>query len=82
MKAKTKAQIKACKAQAKAYEAKAKAYARKEIAVAKKKLALAERKLTGYANKNPEKAMLIAAAIGTAVGAGVVAAMKKGKKRR
>ena len=60
-----------------AYKKKAVAMAKKEIASAKKKLAVAEKKAIAYARKNPQKAMIIAAAIGSAIGAGLTAAFKK-----
>jgi len=61
--------------------AKAKAIAKKEIAIAKVKLAQADKKVTAFAKKDPKKAMLIAAAVGAAVGAGVALAMNRMKKK-
>ena len=72
MKAKTKKQMVALKA-------KAVRMARKELGVAKRKIVSAEKQVSAYAKKNPEKAMLIAAAIGAAVGAGIIAALKRKK---
>ena len=62
-------------------EAKAIATAKKEIAKAKAKLMDAEKKVSGYAKKNPKKAMLIAAGVGAAVGAGVALALSRMKKK-
>jgi len=61
--------------------AKAKALAKKEIAKAKVKIAEADRKVTAFAKKDPKKAMLIAAAVGAAVGAGVAIALSRMKKK-
>ncbi len=61
--------------------AKAKVMAKKEIARAKVRLAEAERKVAAYAKKDPKKALIAAAAVGAAVGAGVAVALRKLKKR-
>ena len=61
--------------------AKAKALAKKEIAKARLKLMEAEKKVTAYAAKNPKKALLIAGAVGAAVGAGVAVALSRLKKK-
>lgn len=62
-------------------EAKAIATAKKDIAKAKAKLMDAEKKVAGYAKKNPKQAMLIAAGVGAAVGAGVALALSRMKKK-
>ncbi|MBU0461961.1 MAG: hypothetical protein KJ574_05225 [Nanoarchaeota archaeon] len=48
---------------------KAKKVAMKQLAVAKKKFQAAERQVKVYVHKNPEKAALIAAGAGAAIGA-------------
>jgi len=62
-------------------ETKAKAFAKKEIAKAKAKLAIAEKKVIVYAKKNPKRALMIAGAVGAAVGAGIAIALSKMKKK-
>jgi ElaB/YqjD/DUF883 family membrane-anchored ribosome-binding protein len=62
-------------------EKKAIATAKKEIAKAKVKIAEAEKKVTAYAKKNPKQAMLIAAGVGAAVGAGVALALRRMKRK-
>lgn len=61
--------------------AKAKILAKKEIAKAKVKIAEAEKKVTAFAKKDPKKALLIAAAVGAAVVAGVAVALSRLKKK-
>jgi len=61
---------------------KAKALAKKEIAKARVKLVQAEKKVTAYAQKNPRRALIIAAAVGAAVGAGVAVALNRLKKAK
>jgi len=60
---------------------KAKKLAKVQIAKAKVKLAEAERKVVSFAKKDPKKAMLIAAAVGVAVGAGVAVALSRLRKK-
>ena len=55
--------------------------AKRELAKARTKLMVAEKKVTAYAQKNPKKAMLIAAGVGAAVGAGVTLALSRMKKK-
>ena len=74
--AKKKAKLNVKKLQAKAI-----ATAKQHIAKAKAKIMEVDKKVTGYAKKNPEKAMLIAAGIGAAVGAGVALALSRMKKK-
>ena len=62
------------------------AKARKELAKLKKKYQAAEKKAKSYIKSNPGKALLLAAGVGAAIGAGVAAIAKKalpkkGKKR-
>ena len=61
---------------------KAKEIAKREIAKARVKLAEAEKKVTAYAKKNPRRAMLIAGAVGAAVGAGVAVALSRLRKKQ
>ncbi len=72
---------KKAKMDVKKLEAKAIATAKKEIAKAKVKIAEAEKKVTAYARKDPKKAMLIAAGVGAAIGAGVALALSRMKKK-
>lgn len=63
---------------------KSKALANKEVAKMKKHLASTYATVESYAKKNPEKAALVAAGIGAALGAAISLLMsggKKGKKR-
>jgi ElaB/YqjD/DUF883 family membrane-anchored ribosome-binding protein len=69
------------KVDVKKLQAKAIATAKKEIAKAKAKIAEAEKKVMAYAKKNPKKAMLIAAGVGAAIGAGVALALSRMKKK-
>ena len=48
---------------------------------AKKKFQAAEKKVTSMIKTNPERAVLIAAGIGAAIGAGITAAIKLNKKK-
>ena len=50
-----------------------------QIAKAKKSVMAAEKKVAGYAKKNPEKALAIAAGIGAVLGATATALMKRRK---
>jgi ElaB/YqjD/DUF883 family membrane-anchored ribosome-binding protein len=59
--------------------------AMQEYAKIKKEMASATKKVEGYVKKNPEKAALISAGIGAAIGAalaGLTVAAAKGKKKR
>jgi len=58
-----------------------KVIARKEIAKAKVELAKAGKKVEAYIKKNPEKAAIIAAGIGAAVGAAITSLVVKKKKK-
>lgn len=53
--------------------------AEKKLEEAKQKFAYTESKIRGYINSNPEKALLIAAGIGVAIGA-IATSMFKGQK--
>ena len=48
---------------------------------AKKKFLQLEKKVESFARKNPEKALLIASAVGAAIGTGLTALIK-GKKKK
>lgn len=63
---------------------KSKVMAQKEVANVKKRLASTYATVENYAKKNPEKAAMVAAGIGAALGAAVALLMgggKKGKKK-
>lgn len=60
---------------------KAKKMAEKEIAKVRKELGSAGKKIEDYVKKNPEKATLISAGIGAAIGA-ALAVMLRGKKKK
>jgi len=63
-----------------AYKKKAAVMAKKELAVAKKRFNAAHSQASAAVKKNPEKAVLIATALGAALGAAATAvAMKKRK---
>jgi len=81
-KALSKVELKKAQAKAKVELAKAKVQAKKELAVLKKKFLAAEKKAKAYTENNPEKAMAIAAGVGAAIGAGLTAALKGGKKKK
>ncbi|MDD5146180.1 MAG: hypothetical protein PHN39_00295 [Candidatus Pacebacteria bacterium] len=57
------------------------AKAEKEIEKVKKDLEKAKNQVEGFVKKNPEKAALISAGIGVALGAVMTALMKGGKKK-
>ena len=78
--AKARMEMQKAKLKAKIEVKKAKALARRELALAKKKFMATEKKIKSQIERNPEKAALIAGAVGVALGAGLVAAMKKKKK--
>ncbi len=59
---------------------KAKKLAEKEMEKVRKELSGAVKKVEDYMKKNPEKAMLVSAGIGAAIGA-TLAALLKGKKK-
>jgi hypothetical protein len=61
-------------------EAKLKKQAKAQLDKAKKQFKKLETKVKGFTKKSPGKALLIATAVGTALGAGVAAALKKRKK--
>lgn len=54
--------------------------AKKHIILAKKKLIDVEKKVDGYIKHHPEKAAMIAAGVGVAIGAAVSAVLRKKKK--
>jgi hypothetical protein len=51
-----------------------------EIDKAKRKFSAAEKKIKGYAAKHPEKAALIAASVGAAIGSALTIATRKAAK--
>jgi ElaB/YqjD/DUF883 family membrane-anchored ribosome-binding protein len=57
-----------------------KVFAQKELAKAKAEMAKAAKKVEAFVKKNPEKAAIISAGIGAAIGAAVVALVSKKKK--
>lgn len=57
-----------------------KALAVKEVAKVKKQLTSTYATVEGYAKKNPEKAAMVAAGIGAALGAALTLLMRGGKK--
>jgi ElaB/YqjD/DUF883 family membrane-anchored ribosome-binding protein len=57
------------------------AKAEKEIDKVKKDLEKAKSQVEGFVKKNPEKATLISAGVGVALGAVLAALMKGGKKK-
>jgi len=59
---------------------KSKAVAVKEVAKVKKQLASTYATVEGYAKKNPERAAMVAAGIGAALGAAIALLMNGGKK--
>ncbi len=59
---------------------KTKVLAEKEVAKVKKQLESTYNTVESYAKKNPEKAALVAAGIGAALGAAVALLMSGGKK--
>lgn len=61
---------------------KSKAMAEKEIAKVKKQLSTTYATVENYAKKNPEKAALVAAGIGAALGAAITMLMSGGKKKK
>ena len=82
--AKTKKQVEAVaeavKAKVVTQVDKTKVLAEKEIAKVKKQLESTYATVESYAKKNPEKAALVAAGIGAALGAAVALLMSGGKK--
>ena len=54
--------------------------AKRELVIARQKFTAGERKAKAYLKNNPQKAALIAAGIGAAIGAGITAALRR--KRR
>ena len=71
--------IRKLKAKAKVVQAKAKAMAVKQLAVAKKKFIVAEKQVRSAINKNPEKAVVIAAAVGAAIGFALARVLRRRK---
>lgn len=67
------------KAAIKAYKAKAAKIAKKQLVVAKRKFEATHKKANTFVKNNPEKAVLIAAALGAAIGAATAAALKRKK---
>lgn len=59
---------------------KSKVLAEKEVAKVKKQLESTYATVESYAKKNPEKAAMVAAGIGAALGAAVALLMSNGKK--
>jgi len=60
---------------------KAIAVAKNEMEKAKKKFIEVEKRVKAYAVKNPEKAILIAGAVGAAIGAGAALALRRLRKK-
>lgn len=58
---------------------KMKAFAAKELKKAKAELVKAGKKVEDFVKKNPEKAAIISAGIGAAIGAAIMGLMKKKK---
>ena len=56
--------------------------AKKKIALMKKKFMSAEKKAKDLIKNNPHKAVLIAGAVGAAIGTGITAAIKMHKKKK
>jgi ElaB/YqjD/DUF883 family membrane-anchored ribosome-binding protein len=75
--AKKQVDVKNVQEQMKALQAKAE----KEIDKVKKDLEKAKSQIEGFVKKNPEKAALISAGIGVALGAAMAALMRGGKKK-
>jgi ElaB/YqjD/DUF883 family membrane-anchored ribosome-binding protein len=61
---------------------KGRAAAEKEIAKVKKQLSSTYATVENFAKKNPEKAALVAAGIGAALGAAIAMLMRGGKKKK
>ena len=55
--------------------------AKQKLATAKKKFVAAEKKIHSVLKKHPERAVLVATALGAAIGAAVTAGMKHKKRR-
>lgn len=75
-----KAKVKAGASAAKAKAAKAAKFAKLELSKAKAKIMAVEKKVVSQIKKNPEKAVITAAAVGAAVGIGLIRAMKRIRK--
>lgn len=67
------------KAAIKVYKAKAAKTARIQLAAAKKKFNAAHKSANAAVRRNPEKAVLIAAALGAAIGAATAVALRRKK---